>query len=361
MSAVAAAPDELDAFAHAMRATADQQRTLVRRLETRLDALGPDRRALGPAADLGTRALRLVIAHSDVLALEAADAAEAFRSADLLLRRLLGPGRDTGSDTGGSRERGSLLPVPDVSVEWSWPPTWTIERRWDHGESFAEIAAGAGARAEAGAGLDVTRQAIRLGAFAETRLGAWVSAAVGTAIGPFAAQASGEVFAGALSRGDALLHVGRDGARAHLGGELFAGAKAEGDLRAGIGPIQAGAHGAVSYGLGLSGDADIDLSLERIGGRLELGGALGFGLEGGFEYYVEPAWVAEGLARLGDEAFSIGTSALDDGLTMADDALTMSADAIEVAGDVAAGADDLVGDVTHAGGSVLRSLGGMLG
>jgi hypothetical protein len=332
MSAVAAAPDELDAFVQTLRATTEQQRSLLRRLERDVDALGPDRRALGPYADATARELRVVVARSDALAAQVADTAAAFRAADLVLARLVGAGSSAAGDGGSGN--GTSLPTPDVSVAWSWPPSWTIERRWGDDRAFAEVELGAGVRTDAGAGADVTRTSIRLGSFLESRVGAWAVGAVGTAIGPFAAGAGGDLFAGARARAEALLHIGRDGSRAHLGGELFAGAKAEGDAHAELGPIQAGAHGGVSYGVGLTGDADIDLSLERIGGRITLGGAWGLGFEGGLEYYVEPAWVADGLKDLGTDAFSIGSEAVDD------------------VGDVAGG-------VVHAGGSVLRSVGGL--
>jgi hypothetical protein len=333
----AADPDELDAYVHAMRALTERERAAARRLEVALDATGPARRDVEPAALRAVRALRLVVAQDEAAAAHVAASAASFRAADTVLTRLVG---DTTTTRDGSEAGSTILPAPDVSVDWSWPPEWTVDFEWGGARGHIDVELGTGVRAGAGAGLSVTREAIRVGTFAESRIGAWAIAAAGTALGPFAATARGEVFAGARTRAEALLHIGRDGARAHLGGEAFAGGKAEADLRGGIGPVQAGAHGAVSYGAGLTGDADIDLSLHRVGGRVKLGAALGLGWEGGVEYYLEPAWIADGLAQVGDDALEVGASAVDASIDVAGDAL-------DVAGD--------------AGGSVLGAIGSVFG
>jgi hypothetical protein len=51
----------------------------------------------------------------------------------------------------------------------------------------------------------------------------------------------------------------------------------------------------------------VDFSTKRIGGRLKVGAALGLGLEGGVEYYIEPEWLADGLRDLGSEAVEAGS------------------------------------------------------
>jgi hypothetical protein len=343
---VGAVPEELDEYVRAARAVIEREREVLRRLERALDGLGPARRDLGPVVESPTRSLRTLVAQADALAGEVASTALAFWAADQILGRLGALG--AGSAGSGSSGGGTLLPAPDVSVEWSWPPDWTVAGRWGDSRGYVEGEAGAGVRAEAGAGASVTRDSIRVGTYADSRVGAWAGAAVGSAIGPLAARAEGEVFVGAQTRAEALLHIGRDGARAHLGGEAFAGAKAEGDARVGVGPVQAGAHGAVSYGIGYTADADVDLSLDRIGGRVKLGGALGLGFEGGLEYYVEPKWIADGIVGLSNGTLEIGASALDAGL--------------DLGGDVGHGAVEMgrgaVDGALGAGGSVVHSVGG---
>jgi hypothetical protein len=355
---VGAAPEELDEFVRAARAVSEREREVLRRLERALEALGPVRRQLGPAADNPTRSLRTVAAQADALAADVASVALSYWAADQILIRL--GAAATGSAGSGSSEGAStLLPAPDVSVEWSWPPEWTIDGRWGDSRGFVEAEAGLGARAEAGAGVAVTRDSIRVGGYADARVGAWAGAAIGSAIGPFAGRAEGEVFVGAQARAEALLHVGRDGARAHLGGEAFAGAKAEGDVRVGVGPVQAGAHGSVSYGIGYTADADIDLSLDRIGGRVTLGGTLGLGFEGGFEYYIEPRWLADGVVQLSNGVLEVGVGALDAGLDAGRD---VGGDVVELgsaAVDFGLGAVD--GALGAGGGALEKTVGRWFG
>jgi hypothetical protein len=332
---VGAVPEELDEYVRASRTIIEREREVLRRVERALDGLGAARRELGPAGERPTRSLRTAVARADALALEVASVATAFWAADQVLGRLAGAGTTSSGTTSsgttssgtGAGGRGTILPAPDVSIEWSWPPDWTIEGRWGDRRGYVEVEAGVGARAEVGAGADVTRDSIRLGTFADGRVGAWAIAGIGSAIGPFAAHAQGELFAGARTRAEAVLHIGRDGARAHVGGEVFAGVKAEGDLRGGFGPVQAGAHGGVSYGIGYTADADIDLSLDRIGGRVSLGGTLGLGFDGGLEYYIEPKWLADGVMQIGDGALDVGTRALDTGLDVGRGALDTGLDA----------------------------------
>jgi hypothetical protein len=143
------------------------------------------------------------------------------------------------------------------------------------------------------------------------------------------------------------LRVDRGGARARLGGEAFAGARAEGTARATFGPVQAGVEGSVGYGIGATGQADVDLTLRRVGGRVKLGVVFGVGLEGGFEYYLEPAWLADGLLDVGDGIVDVGTAGVDVGR-------------VAVSGAVDTGAE-VVGDALDAGGSAIKTVGGWLG
>jgi hypothetical protein len=365
-ASASAEPELLDALVRAEAAWGDPQRRAIHALQRALEELGPSRRELAPVVGAVLRDLRRLLAHAEQLAGDVAATAAAFRAADRLLDHLgaaasiAGPATAPITGTAASpiasavpapivgsaarpNERGTVLPVPDVSIEWRWPEGWTHSTRWGDARLGGDGEVGAGVRSAAGAGVDVTRDAIRSGAFEELRIGAWAAAAVGSAIGPFAARASGEVFVGARGGAEALVHVGRDGARARLGGDAFAGVRADGEVRGSVGPVQAGAEGAVSYGVGVTGQADIDLTPHRIGGRVKLGAALGLGLDVGFEYYLEPAWLADGLVDLAGGAVEVGT--------------TVAA----VGSDVLSGAASTVGEALGAGGSVLRTVGGWLG
>jgi hypothetical protein len=340
MGGVAAVdPGALDDLVRAEAVWSAAQRRTLLRLQRAVEALGPTYRDLTPAVAAIVRDLRRMLAQAEDLARHAAATATAFRAADQLLSSV----PPASGSSIGTTPRGTVLPVPDVSVEWRWPKGWTLTRRWGDGRLGGDAEVGAGVRSGAGAGVDVTREAIRAGAYEELRIGTWVAAAVGSAVGPFAAHASGELFAGARGGLEALLHVGRDGAKAHLGGELFAGVKADGDVRGSLGPVQAGAEGSVGYGVGVTGEADVDLTLRRVGGRVKLGAALGLGLDVGFEYYLEPAWLADGLVDLAGGALEVGATSVD------------------IGSNVLSGAAGTVGDVVGAGGSTLRTIGGWLG
>jgi hypothetical protein len=347
MGGVAAvAPEVLDQLVRAEAAWSESQRRAMLRLQRAVEDLGEPHRDLMPMVAALVRDLRRVLTRAEELARHVAATAAAFRAADQLLQALNQTSPAPSSGAGGSlatKERGTVLPVPDVSIDWRWPDGWTVTRRWGDGRLGADVELGGGVRSGAGAGVDVTREAIRAGAFEELRIGAWAAAAVGSAIGPFAARASGEVFAGARGGLEGLLHVGRDGARAHVGGELFAGVKADGELRGSLGPVQAGAEGSVGYGAGVTSEADVDLTLRRVGGRVKLGAALGLGLDVGVEYYLEPAWLADGLVDLAGGALEVGATSVD------------------IGSNLLAGAGGTVGDVVGAGGSAVRAVGGWFG
>jgi hypothetical protein len=362
----AAAPEVLEDFVRTIRTIMERERAVLRRLAAALDAVGPARRELGPAADTSTQGLRMLLAATETIAGDVASTAMAFWAADQVLARL-GGGSWVGPAGGGD---GIVLPGSDVTFEWQWPPGWSLGGQWGSRTGWAEAEVGAGLRVEAGAGAQVSPDAIRLGAFTETRLGAWAQAAVGSAIGPLAVRAGGEVFAGALARGEALFELGRDGAQVAVGGEVFAGGRAEGELRGGIGPVQAAAEGSVSYGIGATAQADVDLTLDRIGGRVQFGATLGLGFDVSFEYYVEPKWLADGLLDLGDELFDVGGAALDvggaafdAGLEFGGDALgtglEAGRDALETGTDLVGGTLSTAGEFMEAGGGTLKKIGGL--
>jgi hypothetical protein len=82
--------------------------------------------------------------------------------------------------------------------------------------------------------------------------------------------------------------------------------------------VSGAAHGSLNYGIGAHAHADVEVSLDRIGGRVSLGATLGLGWEGGVDLYVNPREIVDGVVDTLEDEFHIGVEVAETSFEIVD-------------------------------------------
>lgn len=156
----------------------------------------------------------------------------------------------------------------------------------DWGEARLEERIGVEGRL--GGSLDVGATSVDAGVEGSLRAGVTVEGEAQVAAGPVQASGSGEFFVGAEVAGAASGHLGLDGVAGEAGGSAFAGERLSGSGQVSEGGVTAHGGAGVSAGLGVHGSVSGSASWNSAGFELDLGAAVGFGVDTSLGFAVNP-------------------------------------------------------------------------